>query len=55
MYTKVIMNNKLSCVRKENGACIPICEDNRDYQDYIEWLAKDNTPTEEIIVYEANS
>jgi len=25
-------------------SCIPFCEDNRDYQKYLEWLAEGNTP-----------
>ena len=24
---------------------VPISEDNRDYQEYLEWLAEGNTPT----------
>jgi len=33
-----------SIIRKEDGACIPIDENNRDYQEYLEWVAKGNTP-----------
>lgn len=29
-------------IRKEDGACIPFDENNRDYQEYLEW-AKTNT------------
>jgi len=28
----------------ETGACIPFADGNRHYQEYLEWLAKDNTP-----------
>ena len=27
-------------------ACIPICENNRDYQEYLLWVAEGNTPEE---------
>ena len=26
--------------------CIPMVEDNRDYQDYLAWVAQGNTPEE---------
>ena len=32
-----------SIIRKEDGACIPIDKENRDYQEYIEWVAEGNT------------
>jgi hypothetical protein len=30
--------------RSSDGALIPAVEDNTDYQEYLEWLAKGNTP-----------
>ena len=32
--------------RISDGAWIPKCEDNRDYQEYLEWVSKGNTPEE---------
>ena len=31
-------------LRKEDNACIPIAEENRDYVLYKEWLDAGNTP-----------
>jgi hypothetical protein len=31
-------------VLRSDGACIPECEDNRDWRGYLEWLAEGNTP-----------
>ena len=32
------------CVVREDGACIPFDPDNRDYAEYLEWLAEGNEP-----------
>lgn len=31
-------------IRTTDGACIPMVGGNRDYQDYLEWVAAGNTP-----------
>ncbi len=31
-------------IRTTDGACIPFNLDNRDYQEYLKWLEKGNTP-----------
>ena len=31
---------------KAENACIPVDEMNRDYQEYLEWVSKGNTPEE---------
>ena len=33
-----------SVMRLRDNACIPDCEDNRDWQEYQQWLAEGNTP-----------
>jgi hypothetical protein len=39
-------NVETSIKRIEDGACIPIDENNRDYQAYLAWVAEGNTPAE---------
>ena len=41
--------NWASITKKEDGnfvMSIPLCNDNTDYQEYLEWLAEGNTPEE---------
>jgi len=36
--------NQLNIIlRKEDNACIPMDSGNRDYQEYLEWVAAGNT------------
>jgi hypothetical protein len=35
-----------SIVRLDDNAFIPIDEENKDYQEYLTWLAQGNTPEE---------
>ena len=41
-YTYKKAGNDFSIIRKEDGACIPVDERNKDYQEYLEW-SKSNT------------
>jgi hypothetical protein len=31
-------------VKRNDGLCIPFCESNTDYQEYLKWLEAGNTP-----------
>lgn len=42
MYKLCLDNN--SVVRLLDGSCIPFDEANRDYQEYLEWVAEGNEP-----------
>tara|TARA_R100001163_G_C4902070_1_gene90226 strand:+ start:373 stop:531 length:159 start_codon:yes stop_codon:yes gene_type:complete len=41
-----ITNKTDSVLRKADSACIPMAEGNRDYQEYLAWVAEGNTPEE---------
>ncbi len=41
MY-KLLRENAVQ--RIEDGACIPFDQGNREYRDYLEWVAEGNTP-----------
>ncbi len=40
-----MLSQEASCIlRNEDGALIPTVPGNRDYDEYLEWLAEGNTP-----------
>jgi len=42
---KDISNNEIiGVIRKSDYANIPFCNGNRDYEEYLEWVAEGNTP-----------
>ena len=43
--TYTLTANPTIIVRDEDGAFIPTDPDNIDYQEYLKWKAKGNTPT----------
>ena len=44
-------NNKVSSIQKGNMS-IPLCEDNLDYQDFLEWNKEQKIPLDLNSVYE---
>jgi|TARA_B100000073_G_scaffold233377_1_gene195028 hypothetical protein len=44
---KLVVNyrGENACIfRVHDNTSIPYCEDNRDYQEYLDWVAEGNTP-----------
>ena len=37
-------NNEMTSIIRSDGRCIPIDEDNIDYQEYLKWVAEGHTP-----------
>jgi hypothetical protein len=40
--------NQNSVIRLADGACIPLADGNRDYEEYKQWLLEGNTPEPEF-------
>jgi hypothetical protein len=39
-----LINQPCMIIRLSDDANIPLFEDNRDYQEYLKWVAEGNTP-----------
>jgi hypothetical protein len=46
MYQLVYgIKGRVSTIRRlSDGGCIPVCQDNTDYQEFLEWNGKQATP-----------
>jgi hypothetical protein len=44
MYKLIKFQNKINSVMRSDGACVPFDPDNKDYQEYLKWIAEGNTP-----------
>ena len=44
--TYKLLQDKKTVLRKTDNAYIPFDEANTDYQEYLEWVSKGNTPEE---------
>jgi hypothetical protein len=45
MYKLIKVNGNICAIlRLADYASIPLSEGNRDYQEYLEWVAEGNTP-----------
>jgi len=43
MYKILKRNEEIRSIKRiSDGACIPFCEDNQDYQAYLEWCDEGN-------------
>lgn len=42
----LLTNNITGIKRLSDNACIPLDEDNTDYQEYLEWVADGGVPEE---------
>jgi hypothetical protein len=43
---ETITNKQESVIKLDNKTQIPFDENNKDYQEYLEWVAEGNTPEE---------
>jgi len=49
-YTKIMVESEVSIIRRDDDLVwVPISTNNKDYREYLAWIALGNTASEEVV------